>query len=234
MIVVKRDGSIHKLKTEIPVEKLSSDIVVVVKKPNYRPSYDAAFIHSLSKRNGRKMGSDNAGLESEDFIESILLSNSARVVLVNVNGVFEYVCFTFLDDFENGLTASIHGMIRDCDFMGNKTQKYLKLFQKHKIFDIIIDDYFKSYNNHPQFHLETLEAYLPDFLKEKIVYSKDTHEKSRKNLPTTKILTKAGFIVITSKPKRNSCWKNGRPRDVFIYQIHKKWWNRNKPINYST
>lgn len=232
MLTVMSDGSVLKVK-DVPVNRLPKDVVVVIKKPEFKPHPDSAFIHSLSKRNGKRMGRDNAGLDSEEFINTILLSNSARVVLINFNGIFEYVGFSFLDDFENNLTASIHGMIRDCDFMGNKTNKYLKQFQKYKIFDILIDDYFKSYHNHSTFNVETIEAYLPDFLKEKICFDKDTQAYKHILLPSAKIIEKCGFKCINSRsPRRNACLKNGKARDLFIYQIHKKWWNRTKPVIY--
>lgn len=234
MLVVTKDGSVKKLNKVVQVENLGNDIIAVIKKPEFKPHTDSAFVHSLSKKNGRRMGVDNSGLDSEEFINEILMSNSARVVLINFNGIFEYVCFSFLDDFKHNLAASVHGMIRDCDFMGNKTNKYLKQFQKYKIFDILIDDYFKSYHNHPDFNLETIEAYLPNFLKEKVRFNKDTQEYIHIPLPSAKILEACGFKCINGRsPQRNAFLKNNKPGELFIYQIHKKWWNRIKPIVYS-
>ena len=200
---------------------------------------DFGFIRGLIKTYGKRVQIDNAGLDTEEAVQAVFENPTTKVVFVrNEKGGYDYICFAFLDE-ENEYAnlgynhaKAIHGLVRSFridDFM-NKifTPEYYKKLIKLDILKKIIDEYFETHSD-----IITINAWLPEFLKERPVKDKtentdrNSHKKPRayKNLPAHKILTGAGFKC-PYQPIRNYAVKNGRPCDVFVYQLHRKFWQR--------
>ena len=186
---------------------------IIIRKIDKENKTDVAFITILSRMFGKEIAIDSADLYSDAYIKSVINNTAARII--EYKG--EYIAYAFLDSFEHNLIASIHGMINLIDKKGQKTSKYLKLFQKYRVFEQLLEDYFKFYRSPAQINLETIEAYVPEYLQ---------NHKAKGQIkyhPTAKMLLDAGFMLITNKPRRNACRKNNKPCAVFIYQLGRQW-----------
>lgn len=188
---------------------------IIIRKADPSNKSDIAFITIISRMFGKEVAVDGADLSSDNYIKQVFSNPSTRIIEYNN----EYIAYTYLDDFENNLTASLHGFINKIDKSGRKTTKYLKLFAKYRVMEQIIEQYFNFYRSPAQKNCDYLEAYLPEFMQNyRIKGQFKTH-------PTAKLIIEAGFTLITNKPRRAACRKNNRPCAVFIYQLGRTWFS---------
>lgn len=189
----------------------NKDIIIrPIDKDNKR---DLAFISVLCRNFGTKLQLDFHDLSSDKAINSIVNKESLRIITLKD----EYLGFAWLDNFKYNLRADIHGFINQIDKHGKLTKKYYLIFLRNRVMEQVLEHYFKFYNQHVQLNIETINAEIPDYLQNKFING------ALKIQPTAKLLTDAGFTLLTGKPLRNHYRKNGKPCASFLYQIQKKW-----------
>jgi len=201
---------------------------------------DYGFIHSLLKTTGKEIQIDNAELDSDVNVNFIFNNSDTKIVLMlNDKGIYDYIGFSYLDTLDEhrqlGYThyKSLHGLIRSfkSDEFGTKTytSEFYRKIVKNNILTKILDEYFQD----PAILI--IDAWLPDFLKWRRIYIdkiENTDKNDRKfsniafkDLPAHKILKTAGFKCPYT-PLKSYCLKNGKPCDIFVYQLSKKFFRK--------
>jgi|GEM_PF-3414524 len=218
---------------------------IIIRRPNVdlnteSGKLDYNFIHSMYKNMGIRVQLDNAELDSDEHINYVFNNPSTRIVLTMKKlGEFDYIGLAYLNRLpeqkELGYNHyySIHGLIRSfkTDPFGNKIQtaEFYKKARKYNLIRKVIDEYFAL---NPD--IITIDGWLPEYLKEKPIFGKDRIDNKvrqyrkvtgYRDLPAHKLLVGAG-MKCPFHPMRNYGMKNGRPCDIFVYQIHRKFWRR--------
>lgn len=199
-------------------------------------SNDFAFIQQTMKENGKKLTIDGSDTESPEAIRFVFENPDTRLMFTRSNdGGYEYAGIVFIcpesivKSFGYKHCYELHGFLRTTEIKADGTKilrpDIYKKIAKYNILQEIIDLYFTE---NPD--IITINAWLPEFLKRRLI--KDKSEKSFpenprfKWLPTYYLLRRAGFWM-NPYPLRNLGIKNGKLCDVFYYQMHRTFWERN-------
>lgn len=174
--------------------------MIIIKKPDTSDisGLDAAFIVKTINDN-KKYSTDSVNL-NDDKIREIFYSQSTRICIVDG----EYIGFCFLSDIENKLSATFHGYISGV--------KAYYTFKKLHIFDLLFIEYFKNYD------ILTINVFLPEYLESKKI------GKLTIKTPAFVLLSEAGFKI--AGLVKNWDFKNKKPVDIFIFQVHKFWFSK--------
>ena len=186
--------------------------MIIIRKPDITDiEGDVTFI-TKTIRDNRKYAVDGLTIDDAKITE-ILQISSARIATQDD----KYIAFGFLSDITPKLNATLHGYIGVRDKTNYSINNAIAknayyLFKKNYVFDLLYQDYFKNYD------IETINVFLPEYLHDKRI----GQLKIKK--PAAILLEHGGFKQIGIL--KNDSFKDKRPVDTFIYQVHRFWFKK--------
>jgi hypothetical protein len=186
---------------------------------------DEFVIRHLIMSNHQKCENDQFKFD-EDYITSIMTNPLTRLVIVDG----EYVAYVSFNDYKNGLSADMHGLIRNYEINEDQTitynTKYFKQFKKLGILDIIIKYYIQNYNIH------SINFWVPEYLElkkdHKSIKTSENYQSLPSRLEQDKLLLRPFYkLCVESGFKKqgkiaNFVSKNNWRYPVSIYQLDVK------------